>query len=178
MGNIIRRLDIIGMPVIDINKGEKIGEIGDIIFENRSGILKGLVAILNHWIKKQVIIMHEHISTIGEYSIVMHGYNDVLYKTYGLSLGKNLIGVKLIREDGYEIGKVSDIFIDKEKWTISGYEFSRGIIDDFVYGRGFIPYPIPYGLDNNALVVTNIQYEDIKLCNDKGIKNIFFNRIK
>lgn len=178
MGNIVRRAHLIGMPVIDGKSGKKIGEISDIIFVNQQEIVEGLVVVLDHWIKRESVILQRNLATIGEYSVIAHGYISNIILGKAIIWGRDLIGVKLVREDGYEIGKVSDIFLNGTDWLINGYEFSAGVIDDLISGRGFLPYAIPYNMDNNVLVVANSQYDNIDYCGNSGIKNIFLNKIK
>lgn len=178
MGTTIRRTHLIGMPVIDGKNSEKVGEVKDITFANYQRTINGIVVMLDHWIKRDIIILRSHMATMGKYAVVANGYTKDYVREHGMAFGSELIGVKLIREDGYEIGKVSDIFIDRTDWTIKGYEFSLGVIDDLINGRGFLPQVVPYSLDNDALVVSSSQYEDISYCDDSGIKNIFFSRIK
>ena len=178
MDEIISRTERRGIRVIEIQKGKKIGEIGDILFDNHNGIIKGVMVFLKHWIKKRSILTNERIVTTSRYSLLAYDSIDTTNLGDKIIQGRDLIGVKLIREDGYEVGKVSDIFINRKNWAIVGYELSIGVIDDFVHGRSLLPYTIPYGSDNNALVVTNYQYENIRYYADAGIKNIFFNTIK
>lgn len=178
MGNTIRRTHLIGMPVIDGRSGEKVGEVKDIAFVNYQETINGIVVILDHWIKREIIILRSHMATVGEYAVVANDYMGNYTRGSGIAFGSELMGVRLIREDGHEIGKVSDIFIDRIDWTIKGYEFSLGVIDDLINGRGFLPQVASYSFDNNALVVSSSQYEDISYCDASGIKNIFFSRIK
>ncbi|HHW70595.1 MAG TPA: hypothetical protein GX392_04520 [Clostridiales bacterium] len=178
MNNIIRRTELIGMPVIEVQNGRKIGEIKDILFNNQNGIVKGFIIIFNHWIKRQRILTRDYVVMIGQYSLLVQGCINTFDLGHGITQGRDLIGVKLVKEDGYQVGTVSDIFMDKKDWILVGYELSTGIIDDFIYGRSFLRAPIPYGLDNNILVVANNQYGNIRYYENTGIKNIFFNTIK
>jgi uncharacterized protein YrrD len=60
---------------------------------------------------------------------------------------------------------------------IEGIELSEGIIGDLISGRRMMPYEPYQQNDSDFLVITMEQAENI-VSGNRGIKNIFFNKLE
>ena len=82
-----------------------------------------------------------------------------------------------MREDGVDLGIISDIILDPLTGRIEGLELSESVFEDLMAGRRILPYePYEY-INGDILVITMEQAESIDSSN-RGIKNILFNRLE
>lgn len=136
----LRRVtEIIGLPVINLNSGEKIGEVDDVIFIPISKEIKG-VLVKN---KNKYFVPNHNIHKIGEDAIIINNRNALqkFNKTFGIGIkngDQNIIGEKVITKSGSEKGMISDLVIDENKQILIGYELSEGIIQDLLEGRNIL----------------------------------------
>ncbi len=174
--NCIKRESVIGLPVIDGKTNKKLGIVKDLYTNKGNTHVEGLFVARDGWGKNDLDISFSGV-TIGTDAIIAEGEiqrgtnseNEVcpLYK---------LLKKKAIREDGQELGIISDILIDPITGRIEGLELSVSVLDDLFTGRRIIPnMPYEQG-DGDVIVVSLDQAEKIESYN-KGIKNIFLSKI-
>jgi uncharacterized protein YrrD len=177
MGDLIRRENLMGLPVLSNYTGEQLGYIINVIFTPDNYRISGIVINTKGLNTKGALISNKDIISLGRYAVIVSYPNEDSRIINTDNIGVSMIGARVLREDGYEIGKVSDILIDSETGRVEGYEISKGFFDDFVQGRSFISCRLPYNNDMEALIIGYNQQDDIKPYN-KGIKNIFFNKLE
>jgi uncharacterized protein YrrD len=173
----IKRQSIIGLPVIEGRTGKKLGVVRDLYTSGRNSQLEGFYITNKGWGSKTIGIPFEGV-TIGFDAVIAEGdlpaeaepreeKNEDLAK---------LLNKKVVREDGMELGYISDIILDPLTGRIEGLELSESVIGDLISGRRILPYEPHEYTEGEMLVVTLEQAESITPSN-KGIKNIFFNKI-
>ncbi|WP_353894269.1 PRC-barrel domain-containing protein [Proteinivorax hydrogeniformans] len=104
---------VLGLEVINLSDGKKIGKIKEVIFDNKS---KKVVAIEIYektglWKKTSDILPIEELKGMGKDSVTVDEPKTVEEINKGLTNFKwsSLSGRKVIEEDGSIIGTVSDI---------------------------------------------------------------------
>lgn len=175
--NIIKRESIIGLPVIDGNTGKRLGIVKDFYTGVGNTHLEGLYVTQKGWGKKGFDILFQDI-TIGIDSVITEGNNlpKIKVNQENNENLKKLLKKKVVREDGQELGFISDIILDPLTGRIEGLELSESVIDDLITGRQVLAYQPDEYNKGNVIVVTIEQADNITSYN-KGIKNIFLNKI-
>lgn len=173
----VKRQSIIGLPVIDGKTGKKLGVVRDLYTSSRNSQLEGFYVTNKGWGSKTIGIPFEA-TTIGYDAIVTEGAfttDTEPQEEHNSELDK-LLNKKVVREDGMELGSISDIILDPLTGKIQGLELSESVIGDLISGRRILPYEPREYSDGEMLVITLEQAESISPSN-KGIKNIFNNKI-
>ena len=173
----IKRQSIIGLPVIDGRTGNKLGIVRDIYTREQNDHLEGFYVANRGWSGRAVGIPFAD-ATIGYDAIIAEGEWPVdrdLREESGGEL-KKLLNKRVVREDGMELGFISDIILDPLTGKIEGMELAESVFGDLISGRRILPYqPYEY-TTGEILVVTLEQADSITPCN-RGIKNMFFNKL-
>ncbi|MDD3465253.1 MAG: PRC-barrel domain-containing protein [Candidatus Cloacimonetes bacterium] len=174
---IIKRESILGLPVIDGRTGEKIGVVKDLHVKDQNAYLQGFYVTGKGWGNKTIGIAFDD-ATVGYDAIIAEGevYKSSLQEIKSGVIEK-LLKKRVVREDGVELGVISDIILDPLTGRIEGLELSESVIGDLISGRQMLPYEPYESMEGDTLVVTMEQAENITSGN-KGIKNIFFNKIE
>ena len=71
----------------------------------------------------------------------------------------NLLGKRVVREDGVDLGVISDIILDPLTGRIEGLELSESVVGDLISGRKMLPY-------------TPQEFDDGTFCNIYGAGGI------
>ena len=176
-GTMIKRQSIIGLPFIEGRTGKKLGIVRDVYTSGQNTQLEGFYVTNKGWGSKSIGIPFAD-ATIGYDAVIAEGElpaDREPREESGEEL-KKLLNKEVVREDGKELGLISDIILDPLTGRIEGLELSESVIGDLISGRRILPYqPYEY-TEGEMLVVTLEQADSITPCN-KGIKNIFFNKL-
>jgi uncharacterized protein YrrD len=173
----IKRQSIIGLPVIEESTGRKLGIVQDIYTNNQNAQLEGIYITNKGWGNKTIGIPFEGV-TIGYDAVITEGrlHPSTQPMIENNSELKKLLNKKVVREDGKELGVISDIILDPLTGKITGLELSESVIGDLISGRQILPYEPHEYVEGDMLVVTHDQADSIASTN-KGIKNIFFTKL-
>lgn len=151
---------MIGLAVFDVEEGIEIGKVCDFILDaqltitgfelERKALFSSMVKVID-W--SDIVAYGEDAVMIRNQQAVRKTKADNIQFTY--SLGKNkLKDLPVITEDGLMLGKISDVYIDKEVGnTIVGLEISDGFVTDIIEGRKWLPYTADMVVGENAIVV-------------------------
>ncbi|HCS73886.1 MAG TPA: hypothetical protein DIW17_08430 [Clostridiales bacterium] len=174
----IKRESVLGLPVIDGSTGKKLGVVKDFYAAKQSTQLQGFY-VVNKALGGKTMGLPFHNATIGYDAVMVEGE---LIKSHNQTETENeelkkLLNKKVVREDGVDLGIISDIILDPLTGRIEGLELSESVFEDLMAGRRILPYePYEY-INGDILVITMEQAESIDSSN-RGIKNILFNRLE
>ncbi len=139
--------DIIGKPVVSYDTGEKFDRIQDLIFDQNSNQLLGLLVDEAGWFKDARVLPLLEIQSIGADAVIVSSKNVVVrvsdVKPVATILEHNNIlkGTRIMTTDGRDLGTLIDLYFDERTGVIEGYEASGGLFADVYSGRSFIPAP-------------------------------------
>ncbi|MFC4768191.1 PRC-barrel domain-containing protein [Effusibacillus consociatus] len=158
----------IGLPVIEVLEGTRIGEVVDVLFDpdnhasalliKKDGLLAG-----------QGIVPLTDLKSVGEDAITIESADVVKEwesKEYTKCLvtgDEALTGKELYTEDGTMLGTVADVYIGTQRDNIVGYEVSDGLLADLVTGRKWIPATDVLQIGNQMIVKANTKLTDLPL---------------
>jgi sporulation protein YlmC with PRC-barrel domain len=127
----IRATELAGRAVIDIDAAERLGTIDKLILDPDGRRVAGFVISRGSGFpgnKAQTIIPAAAIHAIGPDAVTVHQKGVAGSNTEELEKlprGSDVIGRKIVSEDGRFLGKVSDVLIDRETGSIIGYLLSE-----------------------------------------------------
>jgi len=162
---------VVGLPVVCIENGKKVGRVGDIIF---STVSKGVQAFVLE--KKGVefcrkAIAVEDIVNLGDDAVIV---NDVtcIKKVHKKELtnSRELHGLHIYTKDGRDLGVIKDILFDYKNATIEAFEISDGVISDVFTGRRIVPLFGKVEFGEDSILISDEALEEITATGG-GIKN-------
>jgi len=158
--------DVIGLPILDVSSGKKVGIVKDIFF-NKTGELKGLVVEKGGFFNKNYYLPFEDIGSMGDDAVTI-GTERVLTdfhqnkRYYSFNTGKNSYKeLPVMTTNGHELGHIKDVYFMEEVGKIIGYEISDGFLTDITEGRRTIQIPKKMTIGEDALVIPQNEVQDI-----------------
>jgi sporulation protein YlmC with PRC-barrel domain len=135
----VRATELAGRAVIDIDAAERIGSLDKLILDPEGRRVAGFVVSRGGsgfpGSKEQVLIPASSVRAIGPDAITIRqstvSGRDIT-RLESLPRGSDLIGRKIVSEDGRFLGKVSDVLIDRTDGRIVGY-----LLSDHTPGKRF-----------------------------------------
>ncbi|MGE5559858.1 MAG: PRC-barrel domain-containing protein [Chloroflexota bacterium] len=153
----MRRRDLIGRPVLELNSGRYIGEAREIIVDLSSASVVGIVVQRGRWFRSTWILPFENVLSCGDGvitvadddALIAHGEFD-----QGRSSGRQqLVGKRILSEQGRDLGTLDDIFFDPASCAVTGYQISAGVVQDLLEGKRSMP-AVPLLLGYDAVIVS------------------------
>ena len=168
--------EVIGLPVICVESGKKIGIIKDIIFCIKFKEVKAFV--LEHKgmeIRKKVILLKDVLS-LGKDALVVNDSNctttmNKAYKTEDFKYSGKIKGLKVYSKAGNDLGIVNDILFDYKNGFIEGVEVSDGFLQDIVLGRKVVPLFGKVEVGSESILIDKEALEEIRTTGG-GLKKI------
>jgi uncharacterized protein YrrD len=126
----IRATELSGRPVIDIDAAEKMGAIDKIILDPEGRRVAGFIVAKGSGFgaaKDRTIVPAAAVHAIGPDAVTIRQSAVVgsdIGRLEALPRGADVIGRKVVSEDGRALGKVSDVLIDRASGRIVGYLLS------------------------------------------------------
>ena len=147
--------EVLGLPVICVENGKRIGIIKDIMFcPKHKEVIAFLLERKGCEIRKKVILLKDVLS-LGKDALIV---NDCKCTTTFKKLEnteefkeKGIIkGLRVYAKTGEDLGIVNDILFDYKTGIIEGVEVSDGIFQDIILGRKVIPLfgRVEFGTEN------------------------------
>lgn len=156
-----REKDVISLPIMDKNLGNKIASIRDVIYsKNKFRILAFLVADGGIFSNAK-IIKFKNIDSFGTDAIMIKNESvlenaDLFPEIQELLDEKRKInGEEVLTEDGDSMGSVYDTIFDEDNGRVLGFILTDGVIEDLKEGRNILPYINGMTFGEKALIIPN-----------------------
>jgi sporulation protein YlmC with PRC-barrel domain len=124
----IRATELAGRAVIDIDAAERLGTIDKLILDPDGRRVAGFVVVRGSGFpgnREHMTVPASAIRAIGPDAVTVHQQTAVAGSDIGrletLPRGSDLIGRKVVSEEGRFLGKVNDVLIDRDSGRIIGY---------------------------------------------------------
>lgn len=165
----MRLQDMIGLAVHEVEEGNEVGKIVDILLDsnwNITGIelesksfFSGHVKIVT-W--KDIVAYGEDAVMIQNKESILKAESDQIPCTF--LLGKNkLKDMKVITTTGTILGRISDVYFDQKLGnTIVALEISDGLVTDLIEGRKWLPCSEEMSIGENAVMVPAMSEERLQ----------------
>jgi uncharacterized protein YrrD len=150
-----RSQDIIGLPIIHVNTGKKLGVVRDLLFDQNQQA-QGLLVEEKGWMKRGKYLPAHAIHSLGEDAVIINRVEDIqpldshTEQWVRLVTGPSrLKGRTVLMADGSQLGLVEEVYLDPHLGTLWGYELSEGFFNDLMEGRKVIrpQTPLTWGKD-------------------------------
>jgi sporulation protein YlmC with PRC-barrel domain len=150
----IRATELAGRAVVDIDAAEKIGTVDRMILDPDGQCVAGFI-IARHGsgfpgTRDHVLLPASAVHAIGPDAVTVRQSvvaGSDMARLENLPRGSDLIGRKVVSEDGRFLGKVSDVLIDRTDGRILGYllaEHTPGSRFEEMLGSNRNPREMPY----------------------------------
>jgi uncharacterized protein YrrD len=132
--------EIHGLTVYAGRAQEEIGRAVDVVVDEITGALCGLIIASNGLWQKNLYVDIPHVRVLGRQGIIVPNKSHIKKMPKNLNGIKNLgwVGSQLVSREGHDLGTVADFLIKDGR--ISGLEISGGIINDLTNRREFMPW--------------------------------------
>ncbi len=171
-----RYSEVLGLPVICVNDGKRVGVVKNIIFRPKTKTLLAFLLECKSYELKKKVVLAEDILSLGKDAVIIKDLNSLR----GLRQAKNtdelmdkgeVIGLRVYSKAGEDMGVVKDVIFDYKNRTIEGVEISDGLIQDIVKGRNVLPLLGKVEFGEDILLVDNEAVEEM-METGGGLKNI------
>jgi uncharacterized protein YrrD len=159
-----RAVDILGTQVMNVNSGEIVGRVHDLLFD-REGRLKGLLLEKKYWFRKVPYLPVSQLLSIGEDLVTIEAEPQLTNESiedgwvHLVNGDQKMKGVPVITSNGQQLGILEDVYFQEEVGTIIGYELSDGFFSDLMEGRRMIKKPNKLFIGKDAFVVHQVDDE-------------------
>lgn len=159
---------MIDKPVININTGQKIKKVKDVLYNYKSQKVEGFLVDEGGWFSDAEVIPTRQISRIGDDAVMIES-DDAVKKADDLpdelshiaTDGDYLTRTKIVTKDGNELGKVTDLYFDLPDGQVTELEVSQGAVKDIGEGRVAISPQNIISIGEDATVVDSFVETDI-----------------
>ena len=166
----------IGMPVISLAEGQQLGTVKGLVVDPVQQKVAALIIEQKSWFSEQKFAPYGKVRSVGtdaitidQSAVVEKGSSlpDIL-KLYKEKA--NIVGYKVLVENGSQLGVVDEYFVDDLSGQIVGLELSGNFFNSFIMGKTFldIGYVKTIGKE---LVVTSAEAIDSLVKIDGGLQD-------
>jgi uncharacterized protein YrrD len=152
--------DVIGLPVIELDRGKEVGYVHDLLFNEHkqwAGILLGEKGFL----KQGTYIPAKAVCAIGTDCVSIADQQAIVsFSTFppgwmSIQTGSSAIqGKAFVTAEGEHLGIVEDVYFRTGSGKIVGYELSNGILSDIIDGRTVVPSTERLKMGEDTVIVS------------------------
>jgi uncharacterized protein YrrD len=139
-----RARTIVGLPVISLAEGLRLGEIRDVVFDPDRRRIGGLVITEATWRRDAEIVPIDRVRSFGRDAVTIHSLEGLIkaktdHDLYQLlTSGVKVDGLLAMTEGGNYLGIMEEIIVGPRGEMIA-YEISAGFAEDLNRGKCLIP---------------------------------------
>lgn len=137
--------DILDKSVVSYDTGERFDKVKDLIFDQNSNQLVGLLLEEAGWFSSAKVILLKDVKAIGSDAVIVPSKdcvisaNEITVIEQILKHNNILKGTHIMTTDGRDLGTMVDLYFDERTGSVEGYEVSGGLFADAYSGRSFVP---------------------------------------
>ena len=149
---------ILGLPVLDKDKGSQIAVVDEVVVDLKTSMLYGMLLSTCDGSSKQYCLLHNDIQYIGMDAVMVKPdyclqITDDILATNSIYLFSCFTDKPIYTEAGINLGTLIDILYNKTTGELTFYEISDGILTDFLEGRKWMPFPPAQVIGTDKLIV-------------------------
>ncbi len=156
---------ITGKPIVDINKGTKIGEASDLLFDPQEMRVKALTTVQGTLFNRErTVIPASEVTVWGRDVILVDrgsaaARGETINEEGLVKLSDQLKGRFIVSMDGSRIGQVEDVEIDSQG-RLAGFKLSQVYIDGPLRETKHIPVQAVHTLGKDVLIIDRNKIPD------------------
>lgn len=154
-----RRVDLIGLPVIAAETGEKLGEVDDVVFDPSVGEVIGYLLEAAGRGGRRRLVPRGAVSSVGPGAVMVSGGRDAIRTVKAAEvrrlqgLAGRILGKRVLTGEGDDLGTVDDMVFDPQAGLVTGYQLSGGPVDDWLAGKEILTGGTALTAGPDALIV-------------------------
>jgi uncharacterized protein YrrD len=155
---LLRGSDLVGLPVVTM-AGEDVAEVRDVVFDADAGRVLGFTLNRRGRFAKRMkeTLERESVSAVGPDAVMVADEDAVStgdMRASGHGPSGNVIGNRVMTDDGVRVGTVTDVVIDTAVGSVVGYEVAPADEPSGRHGRrSYVPLPDAGAVSGEALMV-------------------------
>ncbi len=163
---VVKYSEIVGLPVLCIETGKRVGIVKDVIFIPVKKCVYGFQLERTGADLRNRLIRLDDVASIGSDAMVINSRsciitakdaeNDEEYESRG-----KVIGLRIFTKTGRDLGVIEDVLFDCTTGRIEGVEISDGLFQDIMTGRKLLPLFGKYEFSDESLLVDRDATEEI-----------------
>jgi uncharacterized protein YrrD len=152
-----RASDLIGKPIISLDRGEKIGSVSDVLVDTAQARAIGLV-IDGGMLHGERVLPYEDVQVLGRDVLIVRSGAGALeaqaWKQRGLTATRatKLRRRRVITRSGRELGSIGDLYLD-DTGTVTGNDVERSGFAGVVRHRSRLLHTSDIAVGEDAVVV-------------------------
>lgn len=165
----INASELLDMPVFSTSRGETVGTVRNIVIDPQEKRLLALTVEKRGWYQEVRVIPAARVLSLGV---------DVVNIDEKCAAGRvanlpriveymhhpcNLVGNRLVSDDGQSLGRVERCYLDRDSGRISRLMLTGGWLGNLWLGRVFVPAQYIRSIGPEAVVVERRCLEDLQL---------------
>lgn len=164
-----RTREWIGLPVLELETGERIGVVTDVYFDSEQHTAKRLVIERTGIFAGNAAIPLVDVRSVGEDAITIEmaslceKWQNQPGELSLVSGDDSWVGKELYTENGTILGAVADVYIGEESDNIVGYEVSDGLLADLVAGRKWLPFVHTVQVGEQIIVKSDARLSELQV---------------
>jgi uncharacterized protein YrrD len=141
---------VVGMPIISLSTGNKLGQVSHVRIDPIDGRLSGLAVKEG----ENAELSYDRIYSFGRDAVMAVSDDSVTnYATVPdltVRRADDLIGAKVVLESGEMLGEIADVLVALNPPPAVFYEIRRSMLDRLLGRTFFIPASVGYALSDDA----------------------------
>lgn len=177
---LVKGKNVIGLDIISIDEGKKIGSVEDIIYDPEENKVEALLVRSSSLFKDAQVILLENVNTIGKNAVMIQS-EQALQKSSNVD--KNIAHIaedntyltrtKVVTEQGVVLGTVSDIYFDAFSGKVIELEVSQGTFRNLQSGIKRVKVSDIITIGEDATIVKSYTEESFTTqAQEQGIQGI------
>lgn len=166
---LVKATNLIGLPVITLDTGEKIETIKDILYNLHTNLVEGLLIDAGGWFSKAKVILTQNIQSLGEDAVMIpstsavNTANEIEEEVAQIAKdGEYLTKTKIVTETGKELGNVSDLYFTLPDGAVEKLEVSQNLVQDAAKGKATISVNDIVKIGKDATIVSAAAAQALK----------------
>jgi len=150
-----RGREIVGLPVINVATGEKVGLVTDLFWNHDQKKITAIGLDTGGVISRSEPISCKHILSIGQDAVTVNGASGT-GDAKSCESDRNIsdvTGLLVVTDTGRNLGTLQDLVLDGDGSLLAGYEVSDGLVGDIISGRDVLPPGAVLAWGSEAVVV-------------------------
>ena len=149
--------ELMGLAVVTLNGGERLGRVDDVVFVPTTGQVAGLLVDRGGMFSKPKFLPTAQIQSVGADAVTVAG-EEALAETAPDPAGlasKTLDGRPVLNQSGTVIGKVADVTVDTDSYTVPALVISTGLLDNALHGRPLLPLSLVQTVGADSVIASD-----------------------
>jgi uncharacterized protein YrrD len=137
--------ELVGLPVVSFETGRKLASVEDILVDPERNAAVALLVEEGGWFADARVVPWDGVQSVGRDAIIVPSARAVLRAgrhpaaRRALRSGIVVTWLRVLSDDGRDLGTITDVALDERTGAIVGFEVSGGMLQDVQRGKRFVP---------------------------------------